>query len=165
MADARHTQKSPEWGTPPWVCELARDIMGSIDLDPASDAKWNETVKANSIFTKEQNGLSKSWHGRTFLNPPGTGRGSFKTWWNKLFLEWGGTSTVSHFFLVGYNMDHLRNPGMGHFTCIVPHKRINYEGAGKSAGMGSFFLTDIKGPDISRALAASGRGCNVFLRG
>ena len=44
--------------------------MGEIDLDPASSELANETVKANGYYDKEDNGLTKEWYGRVWLNPP-----------------------------------------------------------------------------------------------
>lgn len=59
-----------EWYTPPQFIEAARATMGTINLDPASSAIANETVKASEFFTKEDDGLSKEWHGNVWLNPP-----------------------------------------------------------------------------------------------
>ena len=59
-----------EWYTPPKYIEAAREVMGSIDLDPASSDKANETVKARNYFTKENSGLDKKWIGNVWLNPP-----------------------------------------------------------------------------------------------
>jgi phage N-6-adenine-methyltransferase len=59
-----------EWYTPSNIIELARQTMGSIDLDPATSEIANETVKAEEIFTKETNGLDKPWSGNVWLNPP-----------------------------------------------------------------------------------------------
>jgi hypothetical protein len=45
--------------------------MGDIDLDPASSALFNEAVRAKKFYTEAQNGFTKTWKGRVFLNPPG----------------------------------------------------------------------------------------------
>lgn len=68
---------SNEWYTPPKYIEAAREVMGGIDLDPASCQQANWTVKAGMYFTKEENGLMHPWWGRVWLNPPyGRCRGS-----------------------------------------------------------------------------------------
>ncbi len=60
-----------EWYTRPKYIEAAREVMGGIDLDPASCAAANEIVKAERYFTKEQNGLCQEWRSRSlWLNPP-----------------------------------------------------------------------------------------------
>lgn len=70
LRDEQASQKSNEWYTPARYVEAARDVMGSIDLDPASCEKANRVVKATNYYTKEDNGLQRSWHGRIWLNPP-----------------------------------------------------------------------------------------------
>lgn len=59
-----------EWDTPPEYIEAAREVMGSIDCDPASSDKANEIVKATVYYTKETNGLDKEWKGNVWMNPP-----------------------------------------------------------------------------------------------
>lgn len=61
---------SIEWWTPGAYAELARRVMGGIDLDPASCAEANKTIRARSFFCREDDGLTKQWHGRLWLNPP-----------------------------------------------------------------------------------------------
>jgi hypothetical protein len=61
---------SNEWYTPSKYIEAARQVMGSIDLDPASCEMANRTVKAKQYYSIEDNGLSKAWHGNVWLNPP-----------------------------------------------------------------------------------------------
>jgi phage N-6-adenine-methyltransferase len=59
-----------EWFTPSRFVELARKVMGSIDLDPASCGKAQRTVRAGTYYTQETNGLAQLWFGRVWLNPP-----------------------------------------------------------------------------------------------
>ena len=59
-----------EWYTPAVYIEAAKQVMGEIDLDPASSAKAQETVGARVWYDKDENGLEQDWTGRVWLNPP-----------------------------------------------------------------------------------------------
>lgn len=59
-----------EWYTPPEYIEAAREVMGSIDLDPASCETAQQNVKAKRFWTADDDGLSKKWTGNVWLNPP-----------------------------------------------------------------------------------------------
>lgn len=70
------------WGTPPHIIESARKVMGSIDVDPASNDKAQQTVKAGVHYTEGNSGLDHRWIGNVWLNPP-YGRGLAKP-----FINW-----------------------------------------------------------------------------
>lgn len=59
-----------EWYTPSVYLEAARSVMGVIDVDPASSTTANENVQAATFYTKEDDGLTRRWVGRIWLNPP-----------------------------------------------------------------------------------------------
>ena len=41
-----------------------------MDLDPCSDSQAQQHVQAGQYFAAVDDGLSKPWHGRVFVNPP-----------------------------------------------------------------------------------------------
>jgi phage N-6-adenine-methyltransferase len=63
---------SDSWYTPEKYTNSARNVFGgTIDLDPFSSVKANETVKASRIFTEKDDGCSKDWNAKSvWLNPP-----------------------------------------------------------------------------------------------
>jgi ParB family chromosome partitioning protein len=56
--------------TPARYIELARQVLGEIDLDPASCELAQKTVQATRYFTVADDGLEQPWEGRVWLNPP-----------------------------------------------------------------------------------------------
>jgi hypothetical protein len=96
---AQHSSASNEHYTPRIIVEVAREAMGSIELDPASCELANrENVRAARFFTKEDDGLSRPWDAKTiFVNPPGgrltiagkrTNRSQAQAFWHKAVEEW-----------------------------------------------------------------------------
>lgn len=110
MSDAAilRSCESVEHFTSPRLVEPARYVLGGvIDLDPASCPTANAVIRAEMIYTAEDDGLHQPWGAldcppsTVFLNPPG-GRLNRKTlkpvkhgaaisaaaaWWRKLLQE------------------------------------------------------------------------------
>ena len=113
LYEVQQNGKSNEWYTPLTVIKAVRDVLGSIELDPASCEVANRTVGALRYFTKEDNGLQQAWLARTlFVNPPysyeGTKRGMefgkrqvsiMKLWIEKLIAEYGAGNVIEAILL------------------------------------------------------------------
>jgi DNA N-6-adenine-methyltransferase (Dam). len=67
---ANFSSESYEWYTPAVYVEAAREVLGEIDLDPASCPQAQQIVKAGWYYTSVEDGLKQAWHGRVWLNPP-----------------------------------------------------------------------------------------------
>ena len=90
MERALFTNNSDEWTTPKYLYnELNKRFK--FTLDPCST---NENHLCDKYFTKEDDGLSKSWKGETvYVNPPYS---NIKKWVEKCYMEHktNGTSVV-----------------------------------------------------------------------
>ena len=69
--------------TPPKTMDLIREKWGPFDLDPCCEKR---TAKAPKFFTKKDDGLSRPWFGRVFMNPP-YGDKNLDIWMEKAYDE------------------------------------------------------------------------------
>jgi phage N-6-adenine-methyltransferase len=66
-----YTSETPEWYTPEIIIESVLELFGAIDLDPCSNGKGADAnVPAKEHYTREDDGLSRAWHGKVYMNPP-----------------------------------------------------------------------------------------------
>lgn len=64
------TSGNDEWYTPANYIDMAREVMGGIDLDPASCETAQKAVQASTFHTINNSGLDHAWKGRVWMNPP-----------------------------------------------------------------------------------------------
>jgi len=82
---------SNEWFTPVPYLNAVRQVLGEIDLDPASCPEANERVKAATFYTEADDGLTRPWWGTCFLNPPYSrrdGKSNQSLWTQKAIAEY-----------------------------------------------------------------------------
>lgn len=130
-ANIKHSSGSQEWYTPRNLIESARNVMGNIDLDPASSAIANETVFADDYFTIFEDGLTKEWSGKVFCNPPGgklNGKSLPKLFWQKLM----NSPNVTEAIFLAFSIELLQTSQLseqrsaGDFIICVPKRRLAF---------------------------------------
>lgn len=141
MSNIFHSSASQEWGTPLWVMNMIRDVLGPIDFDPASDNFFNVNVQAKTFYSEDS--LEKDWlPGTIYLNSPGGkvgNRSQTFLFWEKL-MHHRLNGTMPHAIFMAFSVEALQStqgkgvPSIGEFPLCVPAKRIRFEGhAGKNS--------------------------------
>lgn len=143
-------------GTPLDIVALMHEVFQSDpDLDPASNAKWNEHIRAKRIITEEMDARVSSWFPDAPLpnrlltdrrclaedlegelvhcNPPNEGDGSLAAFFWKANVEYFMRGYARAVLFVGFNVEQLaRNQRIGarssplRHPTIVPAKRPRY---------------------------------------
>jgi|SRR5665213_408828 len=70
MSHVGQNSGNDEYATPLDIIAAVHEVMGNIDIDPASSEAANKIVKAKKFHTIETDGLKQKWKGRVFINPP-----------------------------------------------------------------------------------------------
>jgi hypothetical protein len=80
------TEENDEVATKPKLWRPLSRAVGGFDLDPAAGCE--PTPIADGTFTRNEDGLMKSWYGTVWLNPPFSDK---TPWYRKLVSEyWNG---------------------------------------------------------------------------
>lgn len=110
---------SVEWVTPKAYINMARQVMGGIDLDPASSDFAQTNVQAERYYTPDDDGLANPWFGRVWLSPP-NGRGSFAAFTDRLVEDYLSGRVLEAIALVPNNTD----TAWYHRLFRVPNMRV-----------------------------------------
>jgi phage N-6-adenine-methyltransferase len=114
-----------EWYTPSRYIEAAKRVMGGVDLDPASSAQANETVRAARYYAIDDDGLAQPWSGRVWMNPPYGGRAAAFT--ARLVEQYDAGNVTAAVLLVSAHTTDTTwfRPLWDHTLCFTDH-RINF---------------------------------------
>lgn len=133
MKNIQHSSKTDRWFTPPHIIEMVKEVLGEIDLDPASEEKANQIIGAREFYS--QDALNKDWVAdKVFLNPPGKVKGGHSQaalFWEKLVYHFDHGDIQEVIFLA-FNIGLLSvsqkygPKSLLHFTICVPKDRIRF---------------------------------------
>ncbi len=143
---ALHSSDSNEWYTKAEYVNAAREVMGAIDLDPASCELANRTVKAAQFYTIDDNGLSQIWSGRVWLNPPygRDGNDSNQALWSARLIKEFCDGDVSEAVLLVNSVTDCQwfQPLWDFPICFTDHRIrfYNSDGEGNSPTHGNAFV-------------------------
>lgn len=120
-----------EWYTPARYVDAAREVMGGIDLDPASCAAANKFVKAERYFAKEQNGLLQDWTCCSmWLNPPyglnDNGKSNIELWSRKLQREYHAGNVKQAILLCMSNTESSWFVPLWNYPICFPSPRVMF---------------------------------------
>ena len=114
-----------EWYTRPEIIELAREVLGNIDLDPASNDIAKQWVNAKCFYTKETNGLDKPWLGKIWSNPP-YDTPTLRKFTNKFLAEYENGNMIEGIMLTNQGADTQFNIPLQQGVQVYTNGRISF---------------------------------------
>ena len=122
------SKKSDRWYTPLLIVNRVEQVLGVIDLDPCADE--GKHIPAKMHYTAADDGLSREWHGRVFMNPPYSCPGK---WMKKLQVEYESGRVTEAIALVPVATDTkwlspvLRSQPVCFWTGRIKFLDVNYQ--------------------------------------
>lgn len=114
------------WSTPDEYIDEARAVLGTIDLDPATNAAAQGRIGATTHYTEADDGLSKAWSGKVWLNPPYS-QPKCTQFAEKLVAEFDAGNVTEAILLVNNATDtKWMQPLLRRFVCCFPEGRIKF---------------------------------------
>ena len=129
--DACFSSQSVEWYTPMHIIQSVIAVLGSVDLDPCSNSRTHPNVPARRHYTKSDDGLSKTWFGRIYVNPP-YGR-EIAAWVQKLSSEYQAERVIEAVTLLPARTDTTWFQMLREYPRCFIHGRLKFGEAKNSA--------------------------------
>jgi hypothetical protein len=126
-----------EWYTPRPFLDAAHEVMGGVDLDPASNDMANNAVRAAQYYTIDDDGYSKPWVGRVWLNPPygiEDGESNQARWSRRLIQEYEAGNVREAILLVNAVTGNGWFAPLKDYPICFPDARIRFYNADTEAG-------------------------------
>lgn len=153
VPEAVFSSESSEWYTPGHIIELARTVLGEIDLDPASCEVANRTVQATRYYAREDNGLLQPWYGKVWMNPP-YGK-QIKAWVDRLLNQYETGAVSAALALLPARTDSAWFQPVHNYARCWLRGRLRFMGAESSAPFPSVVV--YLGPNFKSFAAAFGQ--------
>jgi ParB-like chromosome segregation protein Spo0J len=136
---------SPEWYTPQAILECVVRVMGEIDLDPCSNSDGPPNVTATTHYTRKDDGLTREWYGRVYMNPP-YGR-EIDDWAKKLVEEYKAGRVKQAIALVPSRTDTAWFRRFREYPRCFVHGRLSFSGHDSPAPFPSMIVALGCNPD------------------
>lgn len=128
---------SNQWFTPSEIIDLARSVLGEIDLDPFSSEIANARLGAAKFYdgVARGDGFIEPWAGRVFCNPPGPNVFVRRAWGR--MMEHARRGALDGAIWLSFNIEDLRQlqprgeadwisplSSKFHWCRMIPRKRL-----------------------------------------
>lgn len=149
-----------EWYTPARYIKSVHEVLGQVDVDPASNEYANRIIQAKTFYTIDNDGFAQEWPGKVFMNPPygrdDAGNDSNQARWSRRLIEQYKAGIVTEAILLVNAV-----PGNRWFAplwefpiCFVDH-RIRFYSRDVEAGQPTHSNAFVyMGPNVDRFAAA-----------
>lgn len=114
-----------EWYTRPEIIDLAREVLGEIDVDPASNNIAQQWINSKTFYTEETNGLDKPWPGKVWCNPPYS-TALLKRFTKKFLEEFNNGNMKEGIMLTNSGTDTAWNLPLQHGVQVYTNGRISF---------------------------------------
>jgi site-specific DNA-methyltransferase (adenine-specific) len=134
--DVLTSSESDEYGTPFWLFNQ-RHALYWFTLDPCASAV---NAKLPKFYTKEDDGLSKSWAGeKVFVNPPYS---DIRNWMAKCLSEYTEHNILIECLVPNRSDTRWFHESVAGYATILPIQgRIKFDGGAASATFPSILVT------------------------